>query len=1057
MVITTFLTAFLCQLFFFSYEWSFLVAALFGSIISATDPVAVVSILKEVGTSETLGILVDGESLLNDGVAILFYEIFSELVEGQENTALEGESGGGGNHGLEILRKFSQITLGGPVFGWVMGKLTIRYLSLIFNDAAVEVSVTLCAAYLTYFIAENYIHVSGVMALVLLGITLSSEKTCISPEVQGFVSHFWEMLGYLANTVLFVLVGIVITETAVSSFKPEDGYYLIFLYFALNIARFIMIAVVSPLLSRIGYGLSWQNMVVMTWGGLRGAVGICLALQTFKNKAICHRENIGPKILLQTAGIVILTLLINGTTTKKLLDMLKLTELSIGKIQDMANAVRQIRNVQYRALSVLRHDRFLSDANWTIVEESTNIVNPYVEMHVKAKDTEEDFGRSPSLLADVEGAGDQLFCPKCDTHVDTEPSGEEFKEMTEEARLRLLKALKVSCWHQYEIGILTEESVQILVDMIEHAEDKKFQMIHAKDFQKYWEVEGIYFSLRKKLLPYTTGSLHNEEGDLPLPQQPWRHVFHRIAHNIFFSILIYSIIIGNMVPVIWECYYMATDHPFTQSEYIIFYLVNVGFTLLYLGEFAIKVLGIGFGEYMNSRWNIADVIILIISLVEVILSGSYIREELSSAVDSGNNRSKSSQEADFLRFIRFIRIVRIFRIIRFFKPLLPMLMKYLNNRVNKKIFLGYDIGKGFVAAVDDVQKFLPQMIDNPKILLKFRQSLETQRVEVVREMGLLQKEHPGIAIAVKTRHASRAVLNQMRESLLELKEDGLVDEQEFEALNEEIEQKMKHLWNSPAYMKPASAELVLANVTWMAVSAGGGKDLFQFIYKQATLLQFVKGDTICQAGTPANGIYIVVSGLVKIKYEPTFESITEREDYGVIPNMEIFHDLTFENDMQDYFSTGTVIGELGVLTDRPRAASVTCETSVLAYHIPQSVMKQAIELFEDPYDSLEARMWRTYGMNISASLLPSESAFASWTMDKVKTYLELSAVPLGKKYEKLDIPEFVSDVVIVYGQACNFNDTEEVFTAPCLIPRTCRHIKMVIVGPPFNFMFIRVG
>jgi len=307
-------------------------------------------------------------------------------------------------------------------------------------------------------------------------------------------------------------------------------------------------------------------------------------------------------------------------------------------------------------------------------------------------------------------------------------------------------------------------------------------------------------------------------------------------------------------------------------------------------------------------------------------------------------------------------------------------------------------------------------------------------------MGLLQKEHPGIAIAVKTRHASRAVLNQMKDCLFELKEDGLVDEKEYDSLREEIEHSMKHLWHSPAYMTPPIAELTLANVPWMAVSHGRGKELYEFIYKQATLLTYMEGDTICDIGDTANGIYVVVSGLIKVQYEPSFETITELEEYGIIPNVEVCFDLTFENDMSDYLTTGSAIGEIGVLTDQPRGGRVTCETDATLFHIPHSAMKQAIESFRDPYDSLEARIWKTCGMRVAAMLLPTETAFSSWTMDKVKTYLELSAVPIGDRYRNLVVPEFVSDVIVIYGQVCNFNDADEIYTAPCLIPKNVGHI-----------------
>lgn len=100
------------------------------------------------GTSETLSIMIEGESLLNDGSAILLYEIFMKIVAPSENEDISAGA---------IIGTFCRIAIGGPAFGWFMARLSIFFLSRIFNDAAVEVSITLVAAYLTYFIGEAYL------------------------------------------------------------------------------------------------------------------------------------------------------------------------------------------------------------------------------------------------------------------------------------------------------------------------------------------------------------------------------------------------------------------------------------------------------------------------------------------------------------------------------------------------------------------------------------------------------------------------------------------------------------------------------------------------------------------------------------------------------------------------------------------------------------------------------------------------------------------------------------------------------------------------------------
>ncbi|XP_035703844.1 sodium/hydrogen exchanger 10 [Folsomia candida] len=279
----------------------------------------------------------------------------------------------------------------------------------------------------------------------------------------------------------------------------------------------------------------------------------------------------------------------------------------------------------------------------------------------------------------------------------------------------------------------------------------------------------------------------------------------------------------------------------------------------------------------------------------------------------------------------------------------------------------------------------------------------------------------------------------MRSALSELKEDGLIDEKEYDILLHLIESKMKGLWHTPSYMTPRRPEMVVADLQWVS----GSTDLLSYLLKQATILQFAVGDVIYSAGDDANGIYIIVSGVVKINYKPSYDQIQAREDDGIIPNADIFHDATFESEMTDYFTTGAVLGELGVLTGFSRASTATCETGVMVYHLSQTTMQSAMESFDDHYDSLEGRLWRTFGMKLGAAVLPSEPAFQAWTMDKIKAHLELSAVPIGDQYLTVSFPSFISDVVLIYGQVVNVTNPTEIYTAPCLIPSTCLQIRPV--------------
>ena len=166
-------------------NWS--LAFMFGSVISATDPVAVVALLKDLGASKKLGTLIEGESLLNDGTAIVLFMVFFLGLSGQASDA---------NGFVEFFR----VALGGIAVGLVVGWIILRWLKGVFNDAMVEISAVVGAAYVTFYVAEHFMHVSGVLALVALGLMIGGiGRSSISPQVEHFMHEFWELAGFIAN------------------------------------------------------------------------------------------------------------------------------------------------------------------------------------------------------------------------------------------------------------------------------------------------------------------------------------------------------------------------------------------------------------------------------------------------------------------------------------------------------------------------------------------------------------------------------------------------------------------------------------------------------------------------------------------------------------------------------------------------------------------------------------------------------------------------------------------------------------------------------------------
>ncbi len=411
-------------------KWNMTVALMFGILISATDPVAVVALLKELGTSKKLRTLIESESLLNDGTAIVIFMVFF--------LALTGNAGD-----TSAVVEFLRVALGGVLLGVVIGLIVISWVKRVFNDALFEITTIISAAYLTFYVAEHFFHVSGVLGLVALGLLMAGiGRTRISPEVGHFLHEFWELAAFIANTLIFLIVGVIIASRIV--FTPKDFIILGILYIGMQIVRALVIGIFYPLMRRIGYGVTIKDATIAWYGGLRGAIGLALAL------IVQGAEQIDPEIrhqiLFMTAGIVTLTSLINATTIKFIIRGLGLTKLSSAKALMLVNANNFIRQSGESAIEKFKKDRFMSGANWKEVEE-------YLPKPMEMEEVEQE------KIAAIA-----------------------------EKRKRLLQREKSSYWRQFEEGLLGRDAVHKLSDTMDEMLDSEglISLAERKDLELLW-------------------------------------------------------------------------------------------------------------------------------------------------------------------------------------------------------------------------------------------------------------------------------------------------------------------------------------------------------------------------------------------------------------------------------------------------------------------------------------------------------------------------------------------------------------------------------------------
>ncbi len=282
----------------------FIYCLLFGSLIAPTDPIAVIGILKKAGVPKSLETKITGESLFNDGVAVVVFLVIMGIVTGGHDVTAG-----------HIMLLFVEEAVGGVLFGLAIGWLAYRMLKSV-DNYQVEVLLTLALVMGGYALA-NAIHVSGPIAMVVAGIFIGNRGRlfAMSENTREHLDSFWELMDEILNAVLFLLIGLEILVLTIKGNYIIAGLIMIPVVL---LARFISVGVPVTFMRRIK-DFSPHAVKIMTWGGLRGGISVALALSIPNGP---ERE----ALLTVTYIIVIFSILVQGLTIERFVASKKLTD-----------------------------------------------------------------------------------------------------------------------------------------------------------------------------------------------------------------------------------------------------------------------------------------------------------------------------------------------------------------------------------------------------------------------------------------------------------------------------------------------------------------------------------------------------------------------------------------------------------------------------------------------------------------------------------------------------------------------------------------------------------
>ncbi|VYS51781.1 unnamed protein product [Arabidopsis thaliana] len=449
----------------FPYEWDWKTSLLLGGLLSATDPVAVVALLKELGASKKLSTIIEGESLMNDGTAIVVFQLFLKMAMGQNSDW------------SSIIKFLLKVALGAVGIGLAFGIASVIWLKFIFNDTVIEITLTIAVSYFAYYTAQEWAGASGVLTVMTLGMFYAAfARTAFKGDSQKSLHHFWEMVAYIANTLIFILSGVVIAEGILDSdkiaYQGNSWRFLFLLYVYIQLSRVVVVGVLYPLLCRFGYGLDWKESIILVWSGLRGAVALALSLSVKQSSGNSHiSKETGTLFLFFTGGIVFLTLIVNGSTTQFVLRLLRMDILPAPKKRILEYTKYEMLNKALRAFQDLGDDEELGPADWPTVE---------------------------SYISSLKGSeGELVHHPHNGSKI-----GSLDPKSLKDIRMRFLNGVQATYWEMLDEGRISEVTANILMQSVDEALDQvSTTLCDWRGLKPHVNFPNYYNFLHSKVVP----------------------------------------------------------------------------------------------------------------------------------------------------------------------------------------------------------------------------------------------------------------------------------------------------------------------------------------------------------------------------------------------------------------------------------------------------------------------------------------------------------------------------------------------------------------------------
>uniref|UniRef100_A0A7N9DBQ1 Solute carrier family 9 member C1 n=1 Tax=Macaca fascicularis TaxID=9541 RepID=A0A7N9DBQ1_MACFA len=837
---------------------------------------------------------------------------------------------------------------------------------------------------------------SGIFTLAIVGLLLNS--TSFKAGVEALLLEFWNFLSRVAFLMVFTFFGLLIPAHTYLYVKFADIYYSLNIYFTLIVLRLVTLLLMSPALSRVGHEFSWRWVFTMIWSETKGMPNINMALLLAYSDLYFGSDKEKSQILFHGVLVCLITLIVNRFVLPTAVTILGLRDATSTKYKSVCCTFQHFQELTKSVASVLKFDKDLANADWNMIEKAIILENPYM---LNQEETTEQ---------------QKVKCPHCNKEIDEILNN----EAMELANRRLLSAQMASYQRQYRNEILSQSAVQVLVGAAGSFGEKKGKCMRLETIKNYSESQKTITFTRKLLLNWVYNTRKEKVG-------PSKYFFFHLCHTIVFTeefeYVGYLVILMNIFPFVIS--WISRLNAIYRRE---LKHTNYCFLTLYVLEALLKIAAMR-KDFFSHTWNLFELAITLTGILYAILT----------EIEAIKYIFAVTEVIVFIKLVQFIRVLRIFKLIA------PKVLQIIDKRVSQQKTFWYGILKGYVQGEADVMTIIDQITSSKQIKQILLKRVIRNMKHATKELGYLEYDHPEIAVTVKTKEEINVMLNMAREILKAFGLKGIIHKIESAQISKLIMAKKKEMLESKSIIRPLTVEEVLYHIQWLDKN----QDHINFIQEKAKVVTFDCGNGIFEEGDEPQGIYIIISGMVKL----------ERSKPGLgIDQMVESKEKDFLIIDTDYMLSGEIIGEINCLTNEPMKYSATCETVVETCFIPKTHLYDA---FKQCSPLIEHKMWLKIGLAITARKIREHLSYEDWNykMQLKLSNIYIEDIPMTTKTDIYD--ENVIYVILIHG-AVEDCQLRKFYRAPFLIPITCHQIqgiedftKVVIIQTPTNMKAFR--